>query len=153
MTTLAMKKRRSTHLLRALSFNISANLDQLDLKQSADLLFSMCTLNFIDENLLAKICNDIRQELQKDITKSSVIGSITTSLGLLKYKNPGKAMNFNFINYKTEISAILDVLSEWIWKNYSICRPQDVFSLFITLATLNYTPVNSEKLFKVFQNV
>lgn len=90
MTTLTMRKRRSVSLLRSLAYNITANCEQLDLKQSADLLYSMCTLNFVDENLLTKICADVINELTTDVRKSSVIGSVVTSLGLLKYKNCGR---------------------------------------------------------------
>mgnify|MGYP005984562143 FL=1 len=94
MTTLTVKKRRSVLLLRTLAYNITASGEQLDLKQSADLLYSMCHLNFIDENLLSKICTDVTFELKKDIEKSAVIGSIVTSLGLLKYKNCGSWLFF-----------------------------------------------------------
>jgi hypothetical protein len=133
MTTLTMRKRRSVSLLRSLAYNITANCEQLDLKQSADLLYSMCTLNFVDENLLTKICADVINELTTDVRKSSVIGSVVTSLGLLKYKN----------------CEVLDTLSEWILDNSSMCRIQDVFSLFVTLATVNHLPSNYEKLFQV----
>ncbi|VEN53247.1 unnamed protein product [Callosobruchus maculatus] len=134
MSTLAMKKRRSMLLLRSLAYNITANSTQLDLKQSGDLLYSMSSLNFIDENLLAKVANDICQEIDKAVTtKSSVVGSILTSVGLLKYKDP----------------ALLDALSEWITENCSICRAQDIFSLLMTLAILQYTPQNAEKLYEV----
>jgi hypothetical protein len=132
MTTLTMRKRRSVSLLRSLAYNITANCEQLDLKQSADLLYSMCTLNFVDENLLTKICADVINELTTDVRKSSVIGSVVTSLGLLKYKN----------------CEVLDTLSEWILDNSSMCRIQDVFSLFVTLATVNHLPSNYEKLFQ-----
>ncbi|CAH0552712.1 unnamed protein product [Brassicogethes aeneus] len=133
MTTLSQKKRRSTLLLRALAYNITASADKLDLKKSADLLFSISNLNFPDENLLSKISNDVVAELEGNIQKSAVIGSILTSVGLLKYKNV----------------VLLDALSEWILKQHSICRPQDVFSLFMTLAVLNHIPSNSDKLFEV----
>lgn len=89
MSTLSQKKRRSTLLLRALAYNITGSSDRLDLKQSADLLFSMSCLNFPDENLLSKISNDISTELRADIKKSAAIGSILTSIGLMKYKNIG----------------------------------------------------------------
>lgn len=101
MSTLSHKKRRSTLLLRALAYNITACPDRLDLKQSSDLLYSMSTLNFPDENLLARIGNDICVELETDIKKSSVIGSVITSIGLLKYKNSGELNNSShFILYK-----------------------------------------------------
>lgn len=89
MSTLAYKKRRSTPLLRSLAFNITRNMEQLDLKQSADLLYSMATLNFIDENLLQKICRDICAALLESVKSSAVIGSILTSLGHLRYKDKG----------------------------------------------------------------
>ncbi|XP_018570435.1 protein TBRG4 isoform X2 [Anoplophora glabripennis] len=132
MSTLSQRKRRSTLLLRALAYNITASSDRLDLKQSSDLLYSMSTLNFPDENLLSRIGNDVCIDLESDVKKSAVIGSIITSVGLLKYKN----------------SDLLDTLSQWVLKNHAICRPQDIFSLFMTLAVLHYTPNNCEKLFE-----
>ncbi|KAG5882845.1 hypothetical protein JTB14_022356 [Gonioctena quinquepunctata] len=133
MSTLSIKKRRSTLLLRALAYNITGSTDQLNIKQCSDLLYSMATLNFPDENLLSRVGSDICIELEKNVKRGSVVGSILTSLGLLKYKNP----------------ALLENLSEWMTKNDILCRPQDIFSLFMTLAVLNYIPTNSEKLFEV----
>ncbi|KAL3270783.1 hypothetical protein HHI36_021307 [Cryptolaemus montrouzieri] len=132
MSTLASKKRRSTLLLRTLAYNISGSHEKLNLKLSSDLLYSMATLNFVDENLLSRVALDICTELENEsgIKKSAVIGSIMTSLGLLKYKNP----------------IVLDLLTNWVVKNLDLCRSQDVFSLFITLAILNYTPAEAGKL-------
>ncbi|EEZ97431.2 Protein TBRG4-like Protein [Tribolium castaneum] len=96
MSTLTMRKRRSVLLLRTLAYNIAASGETLNLKQSADLLYS-----------------------------------ISVDIFLL------------------DLSEVLDSLSEWILQNHLICRPQDVFSLFVTLATVNYLPTNSEELFKV----
>lgn len=44
---------------------------------------------------------------------------------------------------------MLDALSNWITKNHSICRQQDAFSLFMTLAVVNYVPTNVDNLFEV----
>ncbi|KAF2900520.1 hypothetical protein ILUMI_05669 [Ignelater luminosus] len=132
MSTLASKKRRSTPLLRSLAFNITRSMEQLDLKQSADLMYSMAMLNFIDENLLQKVCTDVCAALLESVKSSAVIGSILTSLGHLRYKDKG----------------ILDALSKWIMENSSECRPQDIFSLFITLAILDHQPANSKDLFQ-----
>lgn len=90
MTTLSLKKRRSTLLLRTISFNITRSTHKLNVKQCSDLLYAMAILNFPDENLLARIANDICINLQNIRDKSSIIGSILTSCGLIKYKNPGK---------------------------------------------------------------
>lgn len=133
MAMLASKKRRSTPLLRSLAYNIAGNLDHLDLKQCSDLLYSSAVLNFIDENMLEKICSDIGIAIQGNTKGSAVIGSILTSLGHLQYKS----------------TDILDALADWILKNNKICRIQDIFSLFITLGGLSYTPSNIEQLNEV----
>lgn len=90
MSTLAARKRRSTPLLRSLAFNISSATEHLDLKQCADVFFAMATLNFQDSVLAAKICADIQVSLPKNTDKSAVVGSILTSLGILKYRDLGK---------------------------------------------------------------
>lgn len=104
MSTLAQRKRRSTPLLRSLSFNISSNAGKLDLKQSADLLFSTAVLNFPDPLLIAKVCTDVLSELPNNDDRPAVVGSILTSLGLLKYRNSGNFIyiaifNFFFFNF------------------------------------------------------
>lgn len=133
MSMLASKKRRSTPLLRSLAYNIAGNLDHLDLKQCSDLLYSSAVLNFIDENMLEKICTDCNVAIQGSTKGSAVIGSILTSLGHLQYKS----------------TDILDAIADWMLKNNTICRIQDVCSLFITLGGLNYVPSNIEQLNEV----
>lgn len=106
----------------------------MNLKECADLFYSIATLNFYDENLFERAANNVISLLQSTtIPKSSVVGSILTSVGLLKYKNP----------------ALLEALSDWILENQSLCRPQDLFSFFMTLGVLNYKPSSSDRLFKV----
>lgn len=122
MSTLAQRKRRSTPLLRSLAFNISSTTEQLDLKQSADVLYAMATLNFQDSVLAAKICSDIQTALPKNTEKSAVVGSILTSLGILKYRD----------------LDIMEALTQWTLKFSEICRPQDISALFITSAILNF---------------
>lgn len=90
MSTLAARKRRSTPLLRSLAFNISSATDPLDLKQCADIFFAMAMLNFQDSVLAAKVCADIQATLAKNTEKSAVVGSILTSLGILKYRDLGE---------------------------------------------------------------
>lgn len=135
MQTLSAKKRRSPLLLRTLAFNIAGSADKLNLKHSSDLLYSMSSLNFFDENLLSKISLDVCNEIESEpeVKTSAVIGSILMSLGLLKYKSP----------------IVLDYLSNWLMKNCDTCRSQDVFTFFVTLATLNYLPMDFDKLIQV----
>lgn len=90
MSSLAYKKRRSTPLLRSLAYNISSNSDRLDLKQCADLLYAMAVLNFPDSVLIARIGMDIQNGLAENTNKPAVVGSIVTSLGLLKFRNSGE---------------------------------------------------------------
>lgn len=89
MSTLAAKKRRSTPLLRSLAYNISSNSERLDLKQCADVLYAMAVLNFSDSVLIARIGMDIQSGLAENIDKPAVVGSIVTSLGLLKFRDSG----------------------------------------------------------------
>lgn len=89
MSTLAIRKRRSTPLLRSLAFNISSATEQMNLKQCADIFYAMANLNFHDAVLAAKLCSDIQMCLVKNNDKSAVIGSILTSLGLLKHRDLG----------------------------------------------------------------
>ncbi|XP_067618070.1 FAST kinase domain-containing protein 4 [Eurosta solidaginis] len=126
MSTLAQRKRRSTPLLRSLAFNISSTTDQLDLKQCADILYAMGTLNFQDSVLAAKVCADIQAVLKKNSEKSAVVGSILTSLGIMRYRD----------------LDIMEALTQWTLNNSEICRPQDISALFITSAILNFKSSN-----------
>lgn len=100
MTTLSIRKRRSTPLLRSLAFNISSATEQMNLKQCADVLYAMATLNFHDSVLAAKLCSDIQVSLAKNKDKSAVIGSILTSLGILKHRDLGRSLLYSSrINY------------------------------------------------------
>nr|XP_022919922.1 FAST kinase domain-containing protein 3, mitochondrial [Onthophagus taurus]XP_022919923.1 FAST kinase domain-containing protein 3, mitochondrial [Onthophagus taurus] len=134
MTSLAHKKRRSIVLLRSLAFNITKSSNVLDLKQCGDLLYGMAILNFPDENLLEKVCFDVCKSVNDDLNKSAVIGSVLTSLGVLKYKD----------------IDVLNCLSKWMVKHANECRPQDIFALFLTMGVLNYTPQNIEEIVSVF---
>lgn len=129
MKSLAARKRRSTPLLRSLAYNISSKEQTLDVKQCADVLYAMASLSFPDPVLLAKLCGDIQEVLKQPIEKSTVIGSILTSLSFLKYRDP----------------SLLDVLTEWLVKNQESSRAQDIAAMFMTLASLNYLPSQFEE--------
>lgn len=129
---LALKKRRSTPLLRSLSYNISGSEEVLDIKQCSDVLFSVASLNFPDPVLIAKVSENIQQELKEPLEKSSVVGSILTSLAILKYREP----------------QLIDTLVEYIVKYQENCRTQDVAALFSSLALLNYMPTEFEESLK-----
>uniref|UniRef100_A0A1A9V8R6 RAP domain-containing protein n=1 Tax=Glossina austeni TaxID=7395 RepID=A0A1A9V8R6_GLOAU len=129
MTTLAIRRRRSTPLLRSLAFNISSANEQLDLKQCADVFYAMASLNFQDVVLAAKLCADIQVMLPKNKDKSAAIGSILTSLGILKYRD----------------LDVLESLTQWMLQHSDICRPQDLSALFLSSATLNFKTTQLEQ--------
>lgn len=91
-TTLAQQKRRSASLLRALAYNLSGVPQSLDIKQCGDVLYSSAVLNFYDQNLFEKVCADVCRGLTVDLVqhRSAALGSIVTSLGLLRYKENSK---------------------------------------------------------------
>lgn len=130
LSALGSKKKRSTPLLRSLAFNIGRSSERLDIKQGADVFYATAVLNFPDEVLLEKVCADICEAIPTN-EKPAVIGSLSTSIGLLRYHN----------------SEILEQISHWIEKNYDVCRVQDVISFVLALARVNYTPNNHEQLF------
>jgi hypothetical protein len=133
LKNLSAKKRRSTPLLRSLAFNMSGKEEHLNIKQCSDVLYAIASLNFPEPVLISKLCDDIQLDIKKsEIKKSSTIGSMLTSLAFLKYREP----------------VVLDCLSEWIIKNQSICRTQDIAALCMTLATLNYMPIDLEDVIK-----
>lgn len=90
LSALAQKKRRSTPLMRSIAYNISSNPNPLDLKQCADLLYAMAVLNFPDSVLISRISIDVQNGLSKNVDKPAAVGSIITSLGLLKFRDAGK---------------------------------------------------------------
>lgn len=46
----------------------------------------------------------------------------------------------------------MEALTDWVLNHSDKCRPQDICSLFMTLATLNYTSGASEQLKKTLVN-
>nr|CAD7199023.1 unnamed protein product [Timema douglasi] len=132
LSTLANKRRRSTPLLRSLAFNIGRKTEHLDMKQATDTLYAMSVLNFPDELLLEKVALDLCECVPNN-DRSAVVGSVLTSVGLMRYKH----------------TELLDVLSDWVTVNIDTCRTQDLCSLLQTLAMLNYRPSNESQLFDV----
>lgn len=106
MSALAAKKRRSTPLLRSLAYNISSNSERLDLKQCADLLYAMAVLNFPDSVLIARVGMDIQHGLVENTDKPAAVGSIVTSLGLLKFRNAGKFLTYGIRKTIIRISTV-----------------------------------------------
>lgn len=132
MKNLAIKKRRSTPLLRSLAYNMSSKEHHLDLRQCADVLYSMASLNFPDPVLLGKVCENVQENMKNPVENSSFVGSIITSIAILKYREP----------------ILLDTLIEYIVKNQESCRIQDVTGVFMSLALLNYMPTELEESLK-----
>lgn len=128
MASLAQKKKRSTPLLRSLAFNISSNTNKLNLKECGDLLYAMASLNFRDTVLTARICADVESELSENKDKPAPIGSILTSISLLRYRD----------------TTILDLLSEWIVANCDKFKPPHISALLLSLATLSHEPSNMD---------
>lgn len=131
MSSLAQKRRRSVPLLRSLATNITNKSDQIDAKRCADLLYAMATLNFNEPNLVARICGDFQKSIAAiDTTKSAIIGSVCTSLGLIKYRD----------------AAFLDLLARWLMEHRAHARPQDISAFVMTGAVLNLRTALSDEL-------
>uniref|UniRef100_A0A8D9F653 Protein TBRG4 n=1 Tax=Cacopsylla melanoneura TaxID=428564 RepID=A0A8D9F653_9HEMI len=130
LSALGAKRKRSTPLLRSLAFNIGKSSERLNLKQGADVFYATALLNFPDEVLLEKVAADMVEGIPSN-DKPAVLGSLCYSMGVLRYKN----------------SELLETITHWVDKNLDHCRTQDLVSLMLTLARVNYTPSNAQELF------
>lgn len=74
--------------MRSLAFNIGRCSEKMDIKQCADVLYALAVLNFPDEVLLEKVGADLCNVLPSN-ERFSVIGSILTSIGILRYRDQG----------------------------------------------------------------
>lgn len=126
LSSLAKKKARSPAVLKSLSQSIALTKGEFNLKESSDILYALTILNYNDDQLLQRTSSDICREIVQNQDKMAVVGSIITSLGYLKYKNP----------------QLLDTLSKWMVKKMELSRPRDLISFMVTLALVNYRPTN-----------
>ncbi|KAI9554627.1 hypothetical protein GHT06_019900 [Daphnia sinensis] len=115
LVVLGATQRRSTPLLRALSYHLNKHSDKLSVRLAADILFALHRLSFHDHLLMERICNDLVAQLTPEV-KSSTIGSLLTSLGCL------------------------DAICDWVNHNWTKVRYQDVLSLTLCLAALDFLP-------------
>ncbi|CAG9120764.1 unnamed protein product [Plutella xylostella] len=137
MKALHQKGRRSTPLLRALAHNIVKQPEVIDLKKSADLLFSMASLNFPDPVLLDKICHDVITLLPTNSDKPAVVTSIMVSLGLMRYRH----------------QDCLSALAAWMQEHSEVTRSSDLAAAAQTLATLDYVPREAEPLLRAIDKL
>lgn len=134
--SLAMKQKRSLTLLRSLVYNITENPEDLNVKQCADVLYSLASLNYPDEVLMCRVTADLYKCIETT-ERPSVIKSIIQSIGMLKYRD----------------TELLDQLSEWILKHHHTCRPQELSTLIQTLAAVNFKPSNEEVLKAILPSI
>ncbi|CAL4065237.1 unnamed protein product [Meganyctiphanes norvegica] len=127
---LGNSKRRAAPVLRALAFHIAKHTDTLTPRQLANLLYAMNTLSFPDQVLLDRIASDLISQVA-EIERPAIVGNIFTCMGQLRWRN----------------TSLVEVLSEWVEKNLDLCRINDLASFIQTLATISYTPTNSEMLY------
>ncbi|XP_035897422.1 FAST kinase domain-containing protein 3, mitochondrial [Anopheles stephensi] len=128
MSSLSIKKKRSIPLLRSLSFNIASNPGHLNLKECGDLLYAMACLNYRDVVLTGRICAELDRELTKNTDRIAPIVSVLTSLGMLRYRD----------------GTVLDNLCGWIASHHELCKPSQLGSMLLSLATLNYEPISMD---------
>ncbi|XP_046651669.1 FAST kinase domain-containing protein 4-like [Daphnia pulicaria] len=131
LTVLGATQRRSTPLLRALSYHLNKSSDKFSIHLSSDILFALHRLSFHDQVLIERICDDVVTQLNSEV-KSSLVGSLLTSLGQLKYRHEG----------------CLDAICDWINHNWTNVRYQDILSLTLCLAALDFLPSNWEPLWE-----
>ena len=84
LNQIGRKRRRNVPLLKTMSFYIFKHKNMLDLKQISDCLFSFNQLSFKDKDLVEGLCTELVIKVP-EAESSSVLRSVLTSLGQLKY--------------------------------------------------------------------
>lgn len=79
--------------MRALSYHLNKNSAVIPVRTAADILFALHRLSFHDQVLMERICNDVVTQLTPDL-KSTIIGSLLTSFGHLKFRHEGFLVQF-----------------------------------------------------------
>ena len=110
LTVLGATQRRSTPLLRALSYHLNKSSDKFSIHLSTDILFALHRLSFHDQVLIERICDDVVTQLNSEV-KSSLVGSLLTSLGQLKYRHEGFVLflfiiSFSVISFKFFLQVV-----------------------------------------------
>lgn len=97
LSTLAQKRTRSLSLLRNLSYGISSDTNQLNLKECSDVFYALTVLNYHDGMLMARVSMDTIANLENtDNNKAAPVGSIVKSVGFLKFQDAGEWRNSRF---------------------------------------------------------
>lgn len=123
LTGLAQKKARSLVVLRAIGQSIISYKGQLNMKECADIYYSLGVLNYDNEVLLSKVGEHVLKQLDRiDDAKVAAVGSIVTSLGKLRYRDP----------------ILLNGLSGWIVERHHLWRKKDLVSWLFTLALVDF---------------
>ena len=129
LAAVGMSSRRTRPILRAIAYHLNKSTEPLSVRASTDVLVALQRLNFRDQVLIERVCNDLISQLTPAI-KPSQVGVLLTTLGQLKFRHEG----------------LLEALCEWMNNNWSQVRKQDVVSLLLSLATVNFLPSNWESL-------
>lgn len=128
---LAEQKLRATHLLRALTYHMSKHHQKLSVKHMSNMVHAMNMLNFPDVVFLQRISTDLLPEIG-NITKVSMVSAFLTAFGQLRWKH----------------NALLEAFTDWMQKNLDNCRVQDMVAYILTLAHVNFVPMESDILFE-----
>lgn len=126
ISALSANKNRHSPLLKFLTENIVKNSDVLSPKICTSLLYSMCSLNYVDEKLIKKILKDLMTNMEE--THVSSLTSALVSIGMLRYRD----------------DPFLDSVCIHIFKNRRTIKPADYVNMAITFATFNKTPIEDE---------
>lgn len=128
LSVLSANKYRHSPLLRFLIENILENSDVLAPKLCTSLLYSICSLNFPNTDLINKVLNDLMVNLKN--VDTSLLLSALISAGILRYRD----------------DTFLDAVCIRILEEKNKIKPEDFISVAVTLATFNKTPMQTKLL-------
>ena len=134
LSKLGEKRRRSIPLLKSVSFHLSKNSSDLNIKEISDCLFAINRLSFRDRTLIEAVLRGLGSSLDR-VEKPAPVRSLLTSLGLLKYSDPD----------------LMDRICRWMDEKKDILEDKDLVTFLLTSAALNYIPRDSDSLFRLIE--
>ena len=136
---LAVKGKRPVALIKALTYHLTRRKDLADLKLASDALYSASRMSIKDPELIEALCSNAETALKQSIDPTSIVSvvrSIVNSIGQLGMYHKGL------------LDGISKLYEQQIKDGVKLDQ-RDLTSFLMTTATLNYCPIDSDKVYEV----
>ncbi|KOC59532.1 Protein TBRG4 [Habropoda laboriosa] len=132
---LSTARNRNIYLVKFFFENITKYNTLLSVGQCSSLLFNMSILNYSDEELLKKICNDLTQ--RGDINSETLM-SILKSMACVRYKN------------EMFLKHVCDIVTDS--KSFQSWRIINIINILYSMAILGYCSEDVDKVIEMYKS-